>query len=119
MERLNQDAYEVGKDNLIYDHRHPIDARNVSVVVPEGKGGTLKRGQVIDFDETGGTYEPHKEGGVANCIVARDTDYAGDETEVTVNVYIGGDFRMSECLSDTELTSSDMEHLRSSGIILK
>ncbi len=118
MERLNQEAYEVGKDNLIYDLRHPIDARNVPIAVPEGKG-TLKRGQVIDFKETDGTYEPHREGGVANCIVARDTAYEEDDADVTVNVYTGGDFRTSECLSDAELTGKDIEHLRSSGIILK
>ena len=119
MERLNEEAYEVKPDNLIYDRYRLIDSRNVLVKVPEGKTGVLKRGQVIDFDEDRETYEPHKESGIANCIVARDTSYTEDETEVAAHVYISGDFRTSACVTDVELTCADLEHLRGSGIVLK
>lgn len=119
MEMLNKEAYKVEPDSLIYDRYRLIDSRNVLVKVPEGKAGILKRGQIIDFNENGETYEPHKEAGVANCIVARDTSYAEDETEATVHVYISGDFRQSACVTDVELTCVDLEHLRGSGIVLK
>lgn len=113
---LISESYEVEKDNLIYDYLRLIDAKNVMVQVPQGKG-TLKRGQLIDFDEN--KYQPHKSGGTANCIVAADVSYSDEETEAAVSVYISGDFRTEACITDVSVEDSDIENLRSSGIILK
>ncbi|RKI24666.1 hypothetical protein D7V82_14665 [bacterium 1xD8-6] len=115
--QLNQKAYSVEPDNLIYGHSHPVDADNATVSVPEGTAGVLARGQVLDFSE--GAYMPHAEGGKASVIVAEDTAYAEDNTEVTVPVYISGCFRKSACIAGTDLTVSDEEELRAKGIYLK
>ncbi len=115
-ENLMKEAYEVNKDNLIYDYLRLIDAKNVMVQLPQGSG-TLKRGQIIDFDEN--KYQVHKAGGTANCIVATDVSYSEEETEAAVSVYISGDFSMDACISDAAVESQDIESLRSSGIILK
>ena len=114
--KLNQETYEVNKDNLIHDYLRIIDAKNVTVHVETG-GGTIKRGQIIDFSE--GKFKLHKDGGTANCICAADTTYTADETEVIVSVYISGNYRKAYCISDVDLNETDVENLRSSGIILK
>lgn len=115
--QLNQKAYSVEPDNLIYGHSHPIDADNVTVTVPAGAAGTLKRGQIIDFSE--GAYVPHAENGEASVIVAEDTPYAENDTEAVVPVYISGCFRKSACIADTDLTVPDEETLRAKGIYIK
>lgn len=119
MEILNKEAYAVEPDHLIYDRYRLIDSWTIPVTVSSGTAGTLQRGQVVDFNAETGIYELHKEGGVAKCIVARNTVYTEDETEVATHVYISGDFRASACVTDVELTMGDIEHLRDSGIVLK
>lgn len=115
--QLNQKAYSVEPDNLIYDHSHPIDADNVMISVPAGTAGILARGQIIDFSD--GAYVPHAENGAASVIVAENTSYTEDDTEIVAPVYISGPFRKSACIAETELTASDEETLRTKGIYLK
>jgi len=115
--RLNGQAYSVAPDNLIYDHSHPTDADNFTVSVPAGSAGILARGQILDFSN--GAYVPHTENGTASVIVAENTKYAEEDTEVTVPVYISGCFRKSACAAVTDLTVSDEEELRAKGIFLK
>lgn len=115
--QLNEQAYVVENDKLIYDGKRLIDADNVSVTVPTASVGVLKRGQIIDF--TDGEYVPHAASGVASAIVAESTDYAADDTTVTVAVYTSGNFRASACVSDVDLVAADLENLRSKGIYLK
>lgn len=117
--RMNKTAYKVEGDRLLYDNSHPLDARNVSVVVPEGSAGTLKRGQVMDFDSAKEKFSVHAAGGTASCILAEDATYAEDDTEVIAAVYMSGTFRKSACITDEELTEADGEVLRSKGIYLK
>lgn len=115
--RLNNEVYEVKKDNLVYDSSHPIDARDVTVTVPLESVGTLRRGQVLDVAE--GNYTIHAEGGSVSVIVAESTPYAADDTSVVVPVYLSGAFRKSACVTDVELTDGDVEAFRSKGIYLK
>ena len=46
--RLNT-VDDMKMDNLIYDHFKIIDAKVVPVTVPDG-AGTLRRGQLLDFN---------------------------------------------------------------------
>ena len=117
MSLLNKQAYTVIKDKLIYDAKHPIDATAVQVSVSTDTNGILKRGQILDC--AGGVYSIHEEDGEASVIVAEDTGYASDDTEIRVPVYISGSFRASEVITDTEITSADIETLRARGIYLK
>lgn len=116
MKMLSNEEYTVDKDKLIYDSYKIIDATNVPVQVPEGSG-ILKRGQVIDFDDE--KYKPHVENGTPNRIIATDTPYGEDDSEVVATTYISGDFRESACITGVELTVTDKENLRKSGIVLK
>ena len=115
--QLNKKAYEVGKDNLIYDGSHDTDVKNVEVTVSKEGGGVLLRGQILDFAE--GAYSVHAANGTANAIVAESMEYTEDDETVIVPVYISGTFRQSACLTDAELTVKDVEALRSAGIFLK
>lgn len=115
--QLNETAYTIEKDKLIYDSMRLIDAANVTVTVPKEKVGTLKRGQLLDFAE--GKYVVHAESGTASVIVAEETPYAADDTDITVPVYVSGNFRKSEVESDVELTAVDLENLRLKEIYLK
>ncbi len=117
MSLLNREAYAMEKDRLVYDAKHPIDAAAVRVTVPEGIKGVVKRGQVLDCKD--GVYSIHAEGGEASAIAAEETDYASDDTEITVAAYISGSFRASEVIADPELTDKDTEVLRGKGIYLK
>lgn len=117
--QLNNEAYEMKKDNLVYDLSHQRDARNISIAVTEGENGIIKRGQVIDYSETEGKYTLHTSEGMAAAITASDTFYTESDTEITVPVYISGTFRTQACITDTELTTKDIENLRSKGIYLK
>lgn len=117
MALLNKQAYAVEKDRLVYDAKHPIDAVAVQVKNTGAKEGMIQRGQVLDF--TDGEYCIHAAGGEASAIVAEDTNYAADDTEITVAVYISGTFRASEVISEEELTAGDIEALRGKGIYLK
>lgn len=117
MSMLNRPAYKMEKDKLIYDASHPIDATAIEVTLDGTKVGTIKRGQLIDYAD--GTYSIHKEAGTASVIAAEDVDYAEDDTVVTVPVYISGTFRMSEIISDPEVTAADAENIRAKGIYLK
>lgn len=109
---------EMKMDNLIYDHFKIIDAKVVSVKVSDGPG-TLKRGQLLDFDSEQKIFAVHASGGTANCIVCNDTEYTAEDSTIPVLIYISGDFRKSEVVSAVELDVADEENLRSAGIILK
>ncbi|MFG6330042.1 MAG: hypothetical protein K1W06_11350 [Lachnospiraceae bacterium] len=113
--KLNNEVYKMEKDNLVYDMSHPLDAKNITIAL-EGEG-VVKRGQVICYAD--GAYTLHSAGGVAAGIVAEDTPYTAEDTEITVPVYISGTFRTSACISGVELTMADIENLRSKGIYLK
>lgn len=122
MKQLNKEAYEVTKDNLVYDGRHPLDAANVAVTSLPAEGGELKRGLVLDY--YGGNYVPHGTGDSTYCaaaIVAESIAFGAGETEVTAAVYTSGSFRRSACIAggDVEVTDMDAEELRSKGIYLK
>lgn len=116
-QQLFEKVHEEKKDNLIYDYLRLIDSRAVTLTLTGDTAGTVRRGQVIDFDA--GRYSLHATGGTANCIVAESTEYAKGDTEVVVPVYISGDFRTSAVLSDVELTDTDTESLRGFGVVLK
>lgn len=117
MKRLNEEAYRMEPNALIYDFHRPIDAKNVVVKLPEGKAGVLKRGQLIDFVD--GEYTPHAEDGVANCLVSDDVSYTETDTEAVVSVYISGNFRANKVITEAELTETDADNLRIHGICLK
>ncbi len=117
MSSLNNIAYTVEKDKLVYDMKHPIDATAVQVAIESCANGVLKRGQLLDFDND--AYSIHSESGTPSAIVARDATYTSDDTEVVVAVYTSGSFRASEVISDPEITIADIEGLRSKGIYLK
>lgn len=117
MSRLNKEAYEVIKDGLVYDYYRLIDAKNVTVKLSEEKAGVLKRGQLIDFDN--GEYSKHSASGTANCIVAEDTEYTEKDTGVVATVYTSGDFTTAKVISESEITETDKENLRSKNIVLK
>lgn len=109
---------ESTQDNLIYDHYRLIDAKVVEVAVSGGPG-VLKRGQVIDFDESEKTYAPHAAQGTANCLVSEDTEYTALDSKIPATVYRSGNFRKSSVVSGVELNAADEENLRSMGIVLK
>jgi len=115
--KLNGEAYRMEKDRLVYDISHTRDAGSLPVAVPEDTAGVIKRGQVLDFKD--GQYALHTSGGTASAIVAEDNAYAADDTIITAAAYISGTFRLSACISDVELTTADLESLRSRGIYLK
>ena len=116
-EQLNK-MDEMKMDNLVYDHFRIIDAKVVSVKVSGGPG-VLKRGQILDFNKQDKSYEVHRSAGIANSIVCSDAEYTEGDSTIPVSVYISGDFRKSETISELELDVSDEENLRSAGIILK
>lgn len=118
-EILNEEAYKVEKDGLVYDLYAPIDVKNVTVTIEAGTMEALKRGQLIDFDETEGKYKPHAAEGAANCIVARDVKLTTRDTDAVASVYISGNFRASSVVTEEELTEKDVENLRSKNIILR
>lgn len=115
--RLNT-VDDMKMDNLIYDHFRIIDAKVVPVTVPDG-AGTMRRGQLLDFNAEKKTFEVHASGGTANCIVCNDTEYTKEDRSIPTSAYISGDFRKSEVISAVELDVVDDENLRSAGIILK
>lgn len=117
MSLLNRPAYEVEKDNLVYDAKHPVDVKVVQVKVTADEAGVIKRGQVIDSEA--GEYSIHAASGEPCMIAEEDTSYAADDTEVAVLVYISGTFRASEVIANPELTDADIETLRIKNIILK
>lgn len=112
----------VTSDTLIYDGSHELDARNVALTVNSGDtkaGGTVEKGQVIDFDSTAGTYSVHATGGTPAAVLAEEASYAEDDTSLTVTVYTTGTFRESEVVADPELTAADIDALQKNGIFLK
>lgn len=117
MALLNRQAYAVEKDRLVYDAKHPTDASAVRVKIRADADGVIRRGQILDC--AAGEYSIHAADGAASAIVAEDTGYTADDTEITVVVYISGSFRASEVVSDLELADSDIESLRGNGIYLK
>lgn len=118
MSILNEEAYEVKRDELIYDSSRAADAVNKVVSLPEGKG-TLFRGQILDFDEEIEEYAVHQKGGTASAIVAVTTEYGAEESDAVVECYVNGPFRATACISAEELTENDWNNLRNSGIVLK
>lgn len=116
---LNEKVGNVLYDSLIYDGTHPIDGKNVTVTLPGGTAGTIKRGQVLDLDASKNEYKVHAASGVVNCIVARDVGYTSEEKSVTAEVYLSGPFRQDAVVTDVELTAADVERFRSLGIYLK
>lgn len=117
MSLLNNQAYAVEKDKLVYDAKHPIDVANIPVTVAPSDAGEIKRGQIIDCKD--GDYSLHAEDGEPSAIVAETTSYAADDTEIVVTVYTSGTFRASEIIANPELTAADTEALRGKGIYLK
>ncbi|MCI8315196.1 MAG: hypothetical protein HFH74_09235 [Lachnospiraceae bacterium] len=117
MALLNKMAYTVEKDKLVYDAKHPIDATAVQVTVGVDADGILRRGQLLDCEN--GVYSIHSEGGMPSAIIAEDTEYASEDMEIIVPVYISGTFRASEVITEPEITVTDIENLRSKGIYLK
>lgn len=116
--KLNETVGNTEVDNLIYDITHPWDVRVIKLTLPsDGKGGVIKRGQVIDFGAVG--YSVHAEDGTANAIVAESTEYEQGDSEISVSVYVSGSFRKSALISDTDLKEADVESLRSVGIFVK
>lgn len=114
---LNKNIYEVKTDHLIYDTKHPVDAKNVQVSITPTDAGVIARGQVIDVAD--GVYTLHAKSGTPSCIAAEDVGYESDDSEVIVPCYITGAFRAERVIASPELTESDVETLRSKGIILK
>lgn len=117
MSLMNKDAYSVQPDRLIYDGRHPVDAKNVVVSITAEDGGVIKRGQIID--EADGVYKLHAEAGVPSCIAAEDVEYVADDTDVIVPCYITGTYHADAVIASPELTESNVEALRANGIFLK
>lgn len=116
---LNRKIYESERDGLVYDGSHDIDAANATVALDVKEDGTLKRGVLLDIESDAEKYAVHKEGGTAAAIVALDTSYSGEDTEIVAPVYISGAFRESAVRTDAGLTAADRETLREKGIILK
>jgi hypothetical protein len=114
---LNQQAYEVKADSLVYDGSHPLDGDVYEVDVPGNAAGVIVKGQVIDIKDGG--YEIHKSGGTPAAVAAEDTDYEGTEGKIPVEVYTHGALRWSMIVADPELTDTDLETLREKGIVLK
>ena len=112
MSVLNSEAYTMNKANLVYDSKHPLDVANIEV-------GTIERGQLIDYDDTDGTYSVHAENGKPSAIAAEETSYAADDTSALVTVYTSGSFRQSEVIAAPRITAAHLEILRSKGIYLK
>lgn len=117
MSLLNKLAYTMEKDKLIYDAKHPIDVITVPLTITADTDGVIRRGQLVDCAD--GAYSVHAAGGEASAIVAEDTSYAADDTEITTVVYISGSFRASEVVADPEIDVADIETLRDKGIYLK
>lgn len=114
---MNREAYEVKTDSLIYDGRHPVDARNVQVSITPTTDGMIRKGQVID--EADGVFSLHAQSGTPSCIAAGNVSYAADDTDVIVPCYISGTFHAKKVIAEQELTAADAEMLRTKGIILK
>lgn len=119
MRALNNQAYVIEKDKLIYDGTYPIDGDAVPVVITADTDGVIRRGTIIDFNRESGEYTIHKEGGIPNRIVAEDAEYAAEDTAVVVSTYAGGTFRTSEIIAEPDLGEADIETLRGLGIHLK
>ena len=117
MASLNNLAYVMQKDKLIYDAKHPVDAKAVPVTITADNNGILRRGQLIDCEN--GVYGIHAAGGTPCVIVAEDTEYLSTDTEVVTTVYTSGTFRTSEIVSGMEITVEEIEALRGKGIYLK
>lgn len=116
---LNEKVGNVLYDKLVYDGSHPVDAKNVTVILTKGTAGTVKRGQVIDFSSEDGKYKMHAASGVVSCIAARDTQYTAEDESVVVSAYISGSFRTDALIASPALTAADVETLRTNGIFLK
>lgn len=114
---LNRKVAEVVPDRLVYDTKHPIDGTNVVIDLDGSSDGVLKRGQIIDYD--GESCQVHAENGKVSYIVAADTLYSTEDTEVVVQVYTSGSFRLDACIADPVLTDTDLDNFRALGIYLK
>ncbi|BBF41997.1 hypothetical protein lbkm_0679 [Lachnospiraceae bacterium KM106-2] len=111
---LNNEAYKVVDDNLVFDSKHPIDVKNVTLKADQG---ALARGTVLSFDETTKTYEKLSSTATnANCIVAD----AVAEGETVVTVYTSGSFN-SNAINTNDVTLDEVtkNKLRELGIYLK
>lgn len=118
MERLmNQKVAEMVPDRLVYDATHPIDGTNVVVDLDSSSAGILMRGQIIDYD--GESCQVHAENGQVAYIIAADTPYSAEDTEVVAQVYSSGTFREDACIADPALTDADRGDFRKLGIYLK
>lgn len=117
MSLMNKDAYNMQPEHLIYDGKHPVDAKNIVVAITPTADGVIRRGQVIDAAD--GAYALHAKSGTPSCIAAADVEYAADDTDVIVPCYITGTFHADAVIADPELTDADKETLRTRGMILK
>ena len=114
---LNKKVADMVPDRLVYDATHPTDGMNVVIDLDGDSAGVLKRGQIIDYD--GEKCQMHAENGKVAYIVAADTSYSADDTEVVAQVYISGSFRQDACIADPALTDADLNDFRKLGIYLK
>lgn len=117
MKLLNKPAYEMERDKLIYDGTHPVDGSAVKVKLDVESGGAVLRGTLIDYAD--GVYSIHKSDGEASLIAAESVQYAAEEAEAVVPVYVSGTFRKCAVISEAEITDTDVETLRCKGIYLK
>lgn len=117
MTELNKTAYEIEKDKLIYDSKHPVDVANVEVTLPGTAAGDIERGQLLDAAD--GVYTIHDENGEPSAIVAEPTSYAEDDTSIVATVYTSGSFRQSEVIASPKITAAHIDVLRCKGIYLK
>lgn len=120
---LNNELYAVTPDNLIYDSKHPIDVKNISVAANQG---TVKKGTVLALTNTdeylvfGTALVAPQTSSKANCIVTEDVDTTSTGTTVNLTVYISGSFNKNALLVKTgsSLAASDIEDLRAAGIFV-
>lgn len=112
---LNGPVYEEKDESIIYDGKHPVDAKNVQLTVAVEAKTVLPKGQIIDYGEHG--YKVHAAGGTPVGILAEKTVLAEDDTDVVVPIYVSGTFKRSKVSPD--LNEAGVEALRSKGIYLK
>lgn len=120
---MNSTAYEVTPDKLIYDSKHPIDVKLVTVASGSGQ---LTRGTILSLTSDGkyvvtGSTLASDVTAEANCIIATGVDTTENTgSDIPVEVYVSGHFNENEVTvaSSYTLTATDKENLRDAGIFL-
>lgn len=116
---LNKEIAVMEPDRLIYDSKYPTDGKVVKIKLTAGTAGTLKRGQILDYDGDNECYQVHAADGTVGAVLSENVLYSEDVTEVFASVYISGSFLQAACVTDVELTAADLETFRGKGIYLK